>query len=528
MTAATPSVVTDHPAPGARPGETIAVGPGYRWTVYGIDGTTVAACYLSGGLLRRDLSGWWTAGPLGERRPVTDRDVASAVGTAPDDWPVLAEQVPLLGAREASVTGLDLAEAERLATINGTGDRVDSRLAAGHPAEQLVDVGVDDEPPGEPGEPVEIVVVTRVADVAAERVRWLWPGRIPFAKVTVLDGDPGLGKSTFTLDLAARVTTASPLPTGERPDAPAAVVLLSAEDAIADTVRPRLEAAGADLAKVHVLESVLDPEGVPRPPSVPGDVAHIERLVIATGAVMVVIDPLMAYLGSRIDSHRDQDVRRAMHALSLMAERTGAAVVLVRHLNKTPGGSALYRGGGSIGIIGAARAGLIVAADPDDPERRVLASTKANLGKLADSLAYRLVNDELRSVARVVWDGASHHRADDLLVTHDTTSEDGADAASVLAVVLADGPVWVKQAIAAMAEAGFSKDQAKRAKQKIGATSAKQGKPGDTESGWVWVLPPRREHEGSEERTHSGPLPSLPSGNRPLPSLNGLRTESGR
>lgn len=163
---------------------------------------------------------------------------------------------------------------------------------------------------------VEEVVATRVADVATERVRWLWQGRIPLGKVTVLDGDPGLGKSTFTLDLAARVSTASPLPTGERPEAPASVILLSAEDGIADTIRPRLEAAEADLDRVHVFEHVLDLEGVPRPPSIPMDVAHIERLVVTEGATLVVVDPLMAYLGAGVDSHRDQDVRRAMFALA--------------------------------------------------------------------------------------------------------------------------------------------------------------------------------------------------------------------
>jgi hypothetical protein len=247
-----------------------------------------------------------------------------------------------------------------------------------------------------------------VADVDRELVRWLWPGRIPRGKVTVLDGDPGTGKSTLTLTIAAKVTTGSPFPDGARPER-GDVILLSAEDDIGDTIRPRLEAAGADLARCWVLPDVhpevepgkeLKEPPPPRPPELPADLPLLENLVKSKVAALVIIDPIAAFLSGAVDMHRDQDVRRALAPMVYMAARTGTAVVIVRHMNKGQG-TALYRGSGSIGIVGAARSGLLVAPDPDDDSRRILASSKSNLAKEPDALAYRIVEDERYGVARV-------------------------------------------------------------------------------------------------------------------------------
>jgi hypothetical protein len=269
------------------------------------------------------------------------------------------------------------------------------------------------------------LAVIRAASVKPERVKWLWPGRIPAGKVTMLDGDPGLGKSTITLDLTARLTTASPLPDGHRPDKPMGVFLLSAEDGVADTIVPRLKVAGANLELVTIVDHVTD-EGGPRPVELPTDLDRIEKYAAALlygddddeewfTPGLLIVDPVMAYLGGEVNAHRDQDVRRVLHRLKLMAESTGMAVVAVRHLNKMTGSSALYRGGGSIGIIGAARAGLLVGVDPDDEHRRILAVSKSNLAAKPPSLAYRVVGDDLYDTARIAWDGTSEHGADDLL-----------------------------------------------------------------------------------------------------------------
>jgi hypothetical protein len=375
-------------------------------------------------------------------------------------------------------------------TADGTGSTAtDARLRA------------QDVPPGGVGRvDGQTPVVTRVADVAAERVTWHWEGRIPRGKVTVLDGDPGLGKSTLTLSLAADTSRGRPLPGGQEAVPPASVVLLSAEDGIGDTIRPRLEAADADLSRVVVFEHLLDLEGVPRPPSIPRDLETVERIVMAESAALVVIDPLMAFLGADVNSHRDQDVRRALHGLASLADRTEAAVVVVRHLNKSAGPQALYRGGGSIGIIGAARAGLLVAADPDDDERRIVAVTKSNLGPKPPALAYRLISDDNLGCAVIVWDGTAHHTADELLATEHPAQRTERDAAvEWLIEFLSDGPRSAEDVIK---EAPYSDSTLKRAKRGV-ARSRKAG----MDAGWVWELlpsvlrsPPTEEDEGGPFR----------------------------
>ncbi len=140
---------------------------------------------------------------------------------------------------------------------------------------------------------------------------------------------------------------------------------------------------------------------------------------------MLVIDVLMAYLPTGADSHKDQDIRRVLSRLAALADRTGCTILLLRHLNKANGRDPLYRGGGSIGIVGAARAGLLVAPDPDEPERRVLASVKSNLGPTPESLAYRLVGAGDYDVARVRWEGQTAHTARGLL--SEPADDDGAN-----------------------------------------------------------------------------------------------------
>jgi AAA domain len=271
------------------------------------------------------------------------------------------------------------------------------------------------------------LVVTTMSDVVPEEVQWLWGGRIPLGKLTVLEGDPKGGKSTIGLDLAARVTTDGTMPDGSRSDldGPSNVVLMTAEDGLADTVRPRLDLAGADSCRVHAWEAVFEesPGGL-RLPSLPLDVVRLEALVTELAAKLVVVDVLAAYLGERVDSHHDADVRRALAPLAKMAERTGAAVVVLRHLNKAGGTKAMYRGGGSIGISGQARSILLAGLDPGDEtkQRRVLAVTACNLAATAPSLSYELVAESPRAPVRIAWTGSSTLSADELLI--DPGSED--------------------------------------------------------------------------------------------------------
>ena len=258
------------------------------------------------------------------------------------------------------------------------------------------------------------IQVVRASDVDPEKLEWLWAGYLPRGKTVVVDGDPGTGKSTLTLDLAARVSRSGTMPDGSPCGAAGDVVILSAEDGVADTIRPRLDAAEADPSRVHIITEVVDDEQRLRPPDLGADLPAIASVIKRTNAVLVVIDPLMAFLGTGVDSHKDQDIRRALHPLAKVAEDTGAVILVVRHLNKAAGGSPIYRGGGSIGIIGAARAAFLVAADPEDDSRRVFAPTKFNVAIMPPALSYRLVSTP-SDVARIQWEGTTAYRAGDLL-----------------------------------------------------------------------------------------------------------------
>ncbi len=260
------------------------------------------------------------------------------------------------------------------------------------------------------------------SEMGRDEVRWLWEGRIPLGNITVLDGDPGLGKSVFTTDLAARVTVGRAFPDG----APcgveaggAGVVMLNAEDSFSSTVGPRFDAAGGNSRRAVWLSEVPD-EAEPdhnRPISLPEDIALLEGSIERVGARLVIVDPFMAFLSSYTNAHKDQDIRHVLARLKSLAERTGAAVLLVRHLNKLPGGNPLYRGGGSIGIIGAARSGLIVAQGPDDQggKRRVLASSKQNLSEPTPSLVFSVASSAANGAARIEWHGGSSLNAGELM-----------------------------------------------------------------------------------------------------------------
>src|SRR5215213_1997255 len=244
--------------------------------------------------------------------------------------------------------------------------------------------------------------VVRLGQVDAEPVQWMAPGRLAAGKITVLDGDPGLGKSTLLCEWAARITRGEALPGGE-PAAPRAVLILSAEDDVHDTIRPRIDAAGSDPNQIISLLSVPDGSSVGRPFVIPDDIPILETLIVYADATVVIIDPLMAYLHRRHNANSDQDVRRALAALKTFGERTGVAIVIVRHLNKSTSANPLYRGGGSIGILAATKCGLLLAQDPEHPQRRILAATKGNLGRPPPALAFHLEPVPRLGVARVVW-----------------------------------------------------------------------------------------------------------------------------
>jgi hypothetical protein len=330
--------------------------------------------------------------------------------------------------------------------------------------------------------------------VIPERVRWLWPNRIPFGKLTILDGDPGLGKSVLALTLAAALSRGEALPCPELaapPDSmPAAnVLLISAEDGLADTISPRLLAARADLDRVFSVDRIPEGDAL-RMPVLPDDSTLIAGLIADHSARLMVIDPLTAFLSSDVNTFKDQDCRRALAPLSAAAEASGCAVVVVRHLNKARGANALYRGGGSIGLIGAARSGLLVARHPGAPDRRVVALTKSNLAAATSSLAYRLQMTPDGALA-LEWLGAVPYSATDLLSNDSEVMQDGRGQAAkeFLFQQLKNGPRSARELLAAARGAGVELRHLRAAKFALGILSQRQGGLGAA-GYWTWALPP--------------------------------------
>lgn len=335
-------------------------------------------------------------------------------------------------------------------------------------------------------------VLVRLGDVEPEAVSWLWAGRLPAGKVIVLDGDPSLGKSTLSITFAAHVSTGKEWP--DQTVCPLGdVVYLSAEDGLADTLRPRLDAAGGDPCRVHALTGVRyateDGDIRTRPPTL-ADVEVFEDVISSTSARLMVVDVLMAYLPTKADSHRDQDVRAVLHQIADLADRTGCTVLLLRHLNKAGGGSPMYRGGGSIGIVGAARAAYLVAPDPEDATVRVFACVKNNLAPEPPSLAYRLEPAPGSHVARVVWVGESQCAAVELLrvAENDDDRSERDEAVEWLLAYLKEnkGSAPAADVVKAARSDGIAERTLKRARKRAGVISARSGFPARA----VWSLGP--------------------------------------
>jgi hypothetical protein len=258
--------------------------------------------------------------------------------------------------------------------------------------------------------------LSKYSDVSPRPTGWLWPNWLPLGRLAVLDGDPGLGKSTLLFDLAARVSRDGVMPDGST-GVSGSVIILNAEDDPAETIQPRLAAAGANPERVFHLGEIKtgnmgDMGDRSRGVQIPDDTPLIGRLIGKQGARLLIIDPLLAFLAGA-DANCDQHIRRVLQQISAMAQEHGCAVICVRHLNKGASPKAVYRGSGSIGVIGHARTGLIVAQDPDDDEQRVLAVSKCNLAVKPASLRFALEDHD--GVSRIAWRGTAPYRANQLV-----------------------------------------------------------------------------------------------------------------
>lgn len=330
--------------------------------------------------------------------------------------------------------------------------------------------------------------LSAVGDLESRPVTWLWPGRLALGKLAMLDGDPGLGKSLVTLDLCARLSKGHSFPDGASGTEPAAALVLNGEDSAEDTIRPRLQALDADLNRVFILRPEDATAGEPL--RLPEHTNALDDALKKTHARLLVIDPIVAFLDPCIQSNNDASVRRALGPLAQLAEQRGAAVLLVRHLNKSHGRSPIYRGGGSIGLLAACRSGWLIARDPEQPAQCVLAQVKNNLAPPQPSLAYQVEKSESKIVS-LSWLGPTDWTAAQLLAgvprnpPHRLTPRE--QARKFLEGFLRDGPRTSREIWAAALPLGLTARTLDRAKQELSIRSVRVCPAGQRLS--YWLLP---------------------------------------
>lgn len=342
--------------------------------------------------------------------------------------------------------------------------------------------------------PPKPYIMRRLADVVPRPVRWLWPGRIACGKVTMIAGNPGLGKSQLTASLAGIVSTGGLWPVDRTRCERGSVVLLNAEDAADDTIRPRLDAAGADVSRCYILDA-MRVDGADGPErrmfSLREDADRLRELLADIGDVrLVIVDPVSAYLEG-VDSHRNAEVRSLLAPLADVAEGTGAAVVLVSHLSKGGGPEALLRVNGSLAFVAAARAAFAVSRDPETPDRRLFVPMKNNIGTDKTGFAFKIEGTTVGEIetSRVVWDSEHVTVTADEALAHGTADDrsEAADAAEWMAGFLADGPRKQSDCVKAGQREGYTPKMLRTARNRLGAVTRKA----DFAGGWVWELPPK-------------------------------------
>lgn len=313
------------------------------------------------------------------------------------------------------------------------------------------------------------VPMIRMSQVAETAVDWLWFPYIPFGKLTIVQGNPGEGKTYFAMQLAAACTNKKPLPDMEAPE-PFNVIYQTAEDGLGDTVKPRLQEAGADLDRVLVIDDGDQPLTLSD--------ERLERAIRQNSARLLIIDPVQAFLGANGDMNRANEVRPIFRRLGDIAQNTGCAIILIGHLNKAAGAQSTYRGLGSIDITAVVRSLLFIGKVKNDPTTRVLIHEKSSLAPPGKSLAFSLGDD-----CGFQWIGEYDITADELLSGAEHTETKAEQAEKLIWDMLAGGAKVLSSDIdKAAAELGISARTVRQAKQKLGK------KLHSERSGTQWVL----------------------------------------
>lgn len=227
-----------------------------------------------------------------------------------------------------------------------------------------------------------VLKLIRMSDVESQEIKWLWYPFIPYGKLTIIQGDPGDGKTTLVLNIAAYLSKGEGLDENMIVSEEVNVIYQTAEDGLADTVKPRLEAAGADCSRILVIDesdkslSMID--------------ERLEEAIVTTGAKLLILDPIQAYLGGAMDMNRANEARDMTKKLGALAEKTKCAVVLIGHMNKAVGNKAAYRGMGSIDFFAVARSVLLVGRVGDEENLRAVVQIKNNLAAFGHPKAFQL------------------------------------------------------------------------------------------------------------------------------------------
>lgn len=323
----------------------------------------------------------------------------------------------------------------------------------------------------------------RLSDVQAQPVSWLWEPYIPLGMLTVLSGDPGVGKTFLALELAARVTRGDHDGNGPMPG-PGSVLYITVENSPAHVLRPRFDAQRGDAERLTVMRGTVIQDGERETQGLINlaDTEQIEAAIRESHAQLVVIDPLQSFLGASVDIHRSNETRPILDGLSRIAEKFNCAILIVRHLSKGQSGRAIHRGLGSIDITGAARSEIVAAPHPSDPACRIMAHAKANLGKCGDSREFTISDD-----GQFRWGAKSDLTANDLLASEVSGAERSAldEAVDFVKEALDGGPMPSNDLKAKAKQIGISQATLRRAQSRLKVTKAPDG----FGKNWVLSLP---------------------------------------
>lgn len=313
--------------------------------------------------------------------------------------------------------------------------------------------------------------VAYYADVEKSNVDWLWYPYIPFGKITILQGDPGEGKTTLALQLASLLSQGKPMPFSQQVHAPCTVIYQSAEDDPSDTIKPRLLAGNANCSRIAYIQ-----DGTKR---LTMSDQRLEDAIRETGARLAILDPLQAFIPDDCDMFRASDMRATMSCLSGVAAATNCAVLIIGHMNKSSSAKNLYRGIGSIDIAAIARSVLIVGRPDDHSSLRILAHLKSNLAACGVSIGFNL--DEPTGFSWIELD--EPYTASDLMNCRSVDDTKNGFAERRLQALLRDGPIAATEALLILNDQGSSKRTIERAKKSLSIVSfQKDGK-------WFWRLP---------------------------------------